>query len=144
MQSFRRSRGFTILEIMIVIVIIGLLASIVAPNLMGSKDKADIKKTVADISAFETSLGLYRLNNKRFPTTEQGLQALVAKPTAEPIPKNYPDEPYIKRLSKDPWGSDYLYEHPGQHSKYDVYSMGPDMEVGTEDDIGNWNLGDYQ
>lgn len=144
MQSIRRSRGFTILEIMIVIVIIGLLASMVAQNLMGNKEKADIQKAVSDISAFETSLGLYRLNNKRFPTTEQGLQALVEKPTAEPIPKSYPDEPYIKRLQTDPWGNDYLYEYPGQHSKYDVYSIGPDSEAGTKDDIGNWNLGEYQ
>tara|TARA_B100001094_G_C18195698_1_gene810698 strand:+ start:3975 stop:4412 length:438 start_codon:yes stop_codon:yes gene_type:complete len=144
MQYSRTNQGFTLLEIMVVIVILGLLASMVVPNLMGNKEQADTQKAVSDITALENSLDMYKLNNRRYPTTEQGLAALVEQPSAEPIPRNYPDKGYIRRLPTDPWGNDYLYESPGQHEKRDVYSMGPDMEAQTEDDIGNWNLADYQ
>ena len=144
MQSSRKNQGFTLLEIMVVIVILGLLASIVVPNLMGNKEQADIQKAVSDITSLENSLQMYKLNNRRYPTTEQGLSALVQIPSAEPVPRNYPDDGYIRRLPTDPWGNDYLYESPGQNAKVDVYSMGPDMEAQTDDDIGNWNLADYQ
>ena len=144
MLSPKKNKGFTLLEIMVVIVILGLLMSIVVPNLMGNKETADIQKAVTDINGFETNLDMYKLNNNRYPTTEQGLQALVEKPSVDPVPRRYPDGGYIRRLPDDPWGNAYLYQSPGEHGKFDVYSMGPDMEANTEDDIGNWNLTDYQ
>jgi general secretion pathway protein G len=138
------SRGFTLLEVMVVIVILGILASMVVPNLMGSQEKANIQKAVSDVNALETSLKMYKLDNYNYPTTEQGIEALVTKTDIEPMPRRFPEEGYISRLPKDPWGNDYQLLHPGEHGKVDVFSMGPDGEAGTEDDIGNWNLADYQ
>lgn len=136
----RRQRGFTLLEIMVVIVILGILASMVVPNLMGNKEKADRQKAVSDIVALENALEMYKLENSRFPTTEQGLEALVTKPESDPVPRNYREDGYIKRLPMDPWGNAYQMLSPGEHGKIDVFSMGLDGESGTEDDIGNWNL----
>jgi general secretion pathway protein G len=133
-------RGFTLLEIMVVIVILGILASLVVPNLMGNKEKADRQKAVSDITALENALDMYKLDNSVYPNTEQGLDALVTKPTSQPEPRNYRDDGYIKRLPKDPWGNDYQLVSPGEHGKIDVFSMGLDGEAGTDDDIGNWNL----
>ena len=135
-----RQRGFTLLEIMVVIVILGILASIVVPNLMGNKEKADRQKAVTDIVALENALDMYKLDNSRYPTTEQGLEALVTKPSGDPEPRNYRDGGYIKRLPKDPWGNDYQLMSPGEHGKIDVFSTGLDGEAGTDDDIGNWNM----
>lgn len=135
-----RQNGFTLVEIMVVIVIIGLLASLVGMNVMGSLDTANVSKVVADINSYEQGLMSYRTNAGNYPTTEQGLQALVEKPTAKPIPKRYQAGGYIQGLKKDPWGNDYIYKRPSEHGKkYDVYSVGPDGEAGTCDDIGNWN-----
>ena len=103
----QRQRGFTLLEIMVVIVILGVLASLVVPNLMGNKEKADRQKVVSDLVALEGALDMYKLDNSRYPTTEQGLQALVSAPSAEPHARNYPEGGYIRRLPQDPWGSDY-------------------------------------
>ncbi len=100
----QRQRGFTLLEIMVVIVILGILASLVVPNLMGNKEKADHQKVVSDIVALESALDMYKLDNSRYPTTEQGLQALVTKPSAQPEPRSYPQGGYIRRLPQDPWG----------------------------------------
>jgi len=135
-----RQRGFTLLEIMVVIVILGILASIVVPNLMGNKEKADRQKAVTDIVALENALDMYKLDNSRYPTTEQGLEALVTKPSGDPEPRNYRDGGYIKRLPKDPWGNDYQLMSPGEHGKIDVFSMGLDGEAGNDDDVGNWNM----
>ena len=135
-----RQRGFTLLEIMVVIVILGILASIVVPNLMGNKEKADRQKAVTDIVALENALDMYKLDNSRYPTTEQGLEALVTKPAGDPEPRNYRDGGYIKRLPKDPWGNDYQLMSPGEHGKIDVFSMGLDGEAGNDDDVGNWNM----
>lgn len=135
-----RQRGFTLLEIMVVIVILGILASIVVPNLMGNKEKADRQKAVTDIVALENALDMYKLDNSRFPTTEQGLEALVTKPQSEPEPRNYKDDGYIRRLPQDPWGNAYQLMSPGEHGKIDVFSMGLDGEAGSDDDIGNWNM----
>ena len=135
-----RQRGFTLLEIMVVIVILGILASIVVPNLMGNKEKADRQKAVTDIVALENALDMYKLDNSRYPTTEQGLEALVTKPQGDPEPRNYRDGGYIKRLPKDPWGNDYQLMSPGEHGKIDVFSMGLDGEAGNDDDVGNWNM----
>ena len=135
-----RQRGFTLLEIMVVIVILGILASIVVPNLMGNKEKADRQKAVTDIVALENALDMYKLDNSRYTTTEQGLEALVTKPSGDPEPRNYRDGGYIKRLPQDPWGNDYQLMSPGEHGKIDVFSMGLDGEAGNDDDVGNWNM----
>ncbi len=136
----RQQSGFTLLEIMVVIVILGILASLIVPNLMGNKDQADHQKAVSDIVALENALDMYKLDNSRYPTTDQGLNALVTKPNSEPVPKNYKEGGYIKRLPLDPWQGEYQLLSPGEHGSIDVFSMGPDGQAGTDDDIGNWNL----
>ena len=139
-----KNQGFTLLEVMVVIVILGILASMVVPNLMGSQERANVQKAVSDINALDTSLSLYKMDNYDFPTTEQGLDALVERSDVEPEPRRFPEDGYIKRLPKDPWGNEYILLNPGENGKMDVFSVGPDGEPGTEDDIGNWNLGDFQ
>ena len=139
-MSTQRQGGFTLLEIMVVIVILGILASLVVPNLMGNKEQADRQKAVSDIVALENALDMYKLDNSRYPTTEQGLEALVTKPQGDPAPRNYKDDGYIKRLPQDPWGNNYQLMSPGEHGKIDVFSLGLDGEAGTADDIGNWNM----
>ncbi len=140
----KKQSGFTLLEIMVVLVIIGIIASMVVPNLMGSQDTAREQKAVIDIGSLETALGMYRSQNYNYPTTEQGLEALVTQTEIEPVPRRFPEGGYIKRLPKDPWGNDYQLLNPGEHGNMDIFSMGPDGEADTDDDIGNWNLGDYQ
>ncbi len=140
----KKAQGFTLLEVMVVIVILGILASMVVPNLMGSQERANMQKAVSDVTALETSLSLYKMDNYDYPTTEQGLEALVEQTDIEPEPRRFPEDGYIKRLPKDPWGNDYVLLNPGEQGKMDVFSVGPDGEAGTEDDIGNWNLGDFQ
>lgn len=140
----QHQRGFTLLEIMVVIVILGVLVSLVVPNLMGNKDKADRQKVMSDLVALESTLDMYRLDNNRYPTTEQGLRALVSKPTVQPEPRNYRQDGYIRRLPQDPWGGDYQLLNPGQYSDIDIFSPGPDGVPNTEDDIGNWTLGNAQ
>jgi general secretion pathway protein G len=144
LMNKRRQSGFTLLEVMVVIVILGILASLVVPNLMGNKEKADQQKAVSDIVALENALDMYKLDNNRYPTTEQGLDALVTKPSIDPAPRSYRDGGYIKRLPQDPWGNPYQLLSPGQFGKIDIFSMGLDGEAGTDDDIGNWNLKDFQ
>lgn len=136
----QRQSGFTLLEIMVVIVILGVLASMVAPNIIGNKDKADRQKAVSDIVAMENALDMYKLENNFYPTTQQGLEALVNKPSGNPEPKSYRDNGYIRRLPKDPWGNDYLMLSPGENGPLDIFSAGPDGQAGTDDDTGNWNL----
>ena len=132
--------GFTLLEIMVVIVILGVLASMVAPNIIGNKDKADLQKAVSDIVALENALDMYKLENNVYPSTQQGLEALVSKPSGSPEPRSYRDNGYIRRLPKDPWGNEYLMLSPGEHGPVDIFSAGPDGQPGTDDDTGNWNL----
>jgi general secretion pathway protein G len=142
----RKQRGFTLLEVMVVIVILGVLASLVVPNLLGNKEKADQQKAVTDISALEQSLDMYKLDNSVYPTTDQGLEALVSKPSSSPEPRNYRDGGYIRRLPKDPWGYDYQYVMPGEHGPIDIFSLGADGQEGGEGnntDIGNWNMLDF-
>lgn len=143
-NKFKSTRGFTLLEVMVVIVIIGMMLSVVVPNLMGSQDTAKLQKAVQDITALENSLSMYKLDNNDYPSTEQGLEALTDQTDIEPLPRRFPEDGYVKRLPKDPWGNEYILLNPGEHGKMDVFTSGPDGEVGTEDDIGNWNLGDYQ
>ncbi|MBR9729348.1 type II secretion system major pseudopilin GspG [Shewanella intestini] len=144
MQANNKQRGFTLLEVMVVIVILGILASMVVPNLMGNKDKADQQKAVSDIVALENALDMYRLDNGVYPTTEQGLDALTQKPSSSPEPRNYRDGGYVKRLPQDPWRNDYMLLSPGENGRIDIFSAGPDLQAGTEDDIGNWNLQSFQ
>ncbi|SEL57370.1 type II secretion system protein G (GspG) [Colwellia chukchiensis] len=144
MKAVTSSRGFTLLEVMVVIVILGILASMVVPNLMGSQERANLQKAVSDINALETSLSMYKMDNYKYPSTEQGLEALVSETDIEPLPRRFPEGGYVKRLPNDPWGNEYQLLNPGEHGAMDVFSMGPDGEAGTDDDIGNWNLADYQ
>jgi general secretion pathway protein G len=143
-MNIKKSQGFSLLELMVVIVIIGILASMIVPNIMGSQERANVQKAVSDINALEGSLSLYKMDNYDYPTTEQGLEALVEQTDIEPEPRRFPEGGYIKRLPQDPWGNDYVLLNPGEQGRFDVFSAGPDREAGTEDDIGNWNLGDFQ
>ncbi|MGL6260644.1 type II secretion system major pseudopilin GspG [Vibrio sp. WXL103] len=144
----RRSKqaGFTLLEIMVVVVILGVLAAVVVPNLVGSQDTANQKKAVSDIVALENALDMYRLDNSVYPTTDQGLEALVTKPN-NPEPRNYREGGYIRRLPNDPWGNEYQYLSPGDNGTIDIFTLGADGQEGGEGvnaDIGNWNLTDFQ
>jgi general secretion pathway protein G len=143
-KTKNKQSGFTLLEVMVVIVIIGLIGGMVVPNLMDNMDKAELKKAVSDVSALETSLTMYKMDNYKYPNTEQGLEALVEETDIEPLPRRFPNGGYVKRLPTDPWGNEYQLLNPGENGDIDIFSMGPDGEAGTEDDIGNWNLGDYQ
>lgn len=134
-----KQRGFTLMELMVVIVILGVLASLVVPNLMGNKDRADRQKAVTDIVALENALDMYKLDNHRYPTTEQGMEALITAPTLAPLAENYSTDGYIRRLPNDPWGNDYILISPGEHGAVDITSAGPDGEAGTADDINNWD-----
>lgn len=139
----QRNKGFTLIELMVVLVILGVLAAIIAPKIMDRPDEARIIAAKQDISSVVQALKLYRLDNIRYPTTEQGLQALVTKPTIEPIPNNWKSGGYLERLPKDPWGNPYLYLNPGRNGEIDVFSWGPDGQTGGEGkdaDIGNWML----
>ncbi|MBK5145235.1 type II secretion system major pseudopilin GspG [Budviciaceae bacterium BWR-B9] len=139
-DSTQSQSGFTLMEIMVVIVILGVLASLVIPNLMGNKERADRQKAVSDIVALENTLDMYKLDNGRYPTTDQGLKALVTKPELQPVPKNYRSDGYIRRLPTDPWNNDYLIVSPGEHGPIDVFSVGPDGEANTADDVTNWDI----
>ena len=138
-------RGFTLVEIMVVVVIIGLLAALVGPRLIGQSETAKITAARTQIKNFEQSLELFHLNNGFFPTTDQGLMALIEKPTMQPEPKNYQKGGYLnaKALPKDPWGNEYVYLCPGQQGDYDIISYGADGREGGEDsnkDISNWDV----
>ena len=140
--GLRRIRGFTLIEIMVVVVILGILAALVAPNVIRRIDDARITKAKQDIRAYETALNLYRMDNFRYPTTEQGLEALVKQP-ADPNIKNWKQGGYIQNMRKDPWGNDYSYISPGAHGDYDLFTLGADGQPGGEGqdaDIGNWNI----
>ena len=135
-------RGFTLIEIMVVVVIIGLLAAVIVPSVVNKVDEARVAKAKQDINGLETALTMFRLDNSRYPTTDMGLNALVTQPT-DPSIRNWKQGGYIKRIQKDPWGNAYLYVYPGTHGgEYDLYSLGADNQPGgegTDADIGNWN-----
>ena len=114
-MNIKKSQGFSLLELMVVIVIIGIIASMIVPNIMGSQERANVQKAVSDITALEGSLSLYKMDNYDYPTTEQGLDALVEQTDIEPEPRRFPEGGYIKRLPKDPWGNDYQLLNPGEH-----------------------------
>jgi len=134
------NRGFTLIEVMVVILIIGVLAALVVPKVMSRPDEARITAAKQDIATVTQALNLYKLDNSRYPTTEQGLQALVNKPTISPVPNNW-KEGYLDRVPKDPWGTPYQYLQPGVHGAIDVFSFGADRTAGGEGsdaDIGSW------
>ena len=138
----RRRAGFTLVELMVVIVIIGLLATVVAINVLPAQGKAMVGKARADISTLEQAIETYRLDNLTFPDSAQGLQALVAAPQGLSQPERYREGGYVRRLPKDPWGQDYQYRRPSTHGgQFDVFSWGADGKEGGEGedaDLGNW------
>ncbi len=139
----RLQRGFTLIEVMVVVVILGILAAIVVPKVMDRPDVARVTKAKQDIRALESSLNLYKLDNYNYPSTDQGLEALVNKPAGSPEARNWKAGGYLDRLPKDPWGNDYQYLSPGVHGSIDIYSLGADARQGGEGvaaDVGNWNL----
>lgn len=132
-------RGFTLIELMVVLVIIGLLAALIVPNVLDRADDARVTAARTDISNIMQALKLYKLDNQRFPTGEQGLQALVVKPSVNPVPGNW--KPYLEKLPADPWGNPYQYVNPGVKGAVDVFSFGADGQSGGEGkdaDIGSW------
>ena len=137
-----RQAGFTLIEIMVVVVILGILAALVAPNVIKRIDDANVVKAKQDIRAYETALNLYRMDNFRYPSTDQGLKALVEKP-ADPNVRNWKPGGYLQGMRKDPWGNDYVYLSPGTRGEFDLYTLGADGQPGGEGndaDIGNWNI----
>lgn len=144
-NQLRSTGGFTLIEIMVVIVILSMLAILVGPKIIGRTDDAKIADAKIQIKNLETALKLYKLDNGVYPSTEQGLEALVEKPAAGVIPKNYREGGYLenKRVPRDPWDNDYVYLSPGEHGDYDLYSQGADGVRGGEKndaDIESWNL----
>jgi general secretion pathway protein G len=138
-----RTRGFTLIEIMVVIVILGILAALVVPRVLDRPDEARAVAARADIAAIVQALKLYRLDNQRYPTTEQGLAALVTRPTQAPLPPNWKPNGYLERLPKDPWGHPYQYLNPGLRGEIDVYTFGADGQpggTGVDAEIGSWDL----
>jgi general secretion pathway protein G len=136
----KKQSAFSLMEVMVVIAILGLLASLILPNVLGSADQANRQKARTDIISLENAVAQYRLDNGTFPTTEQGLEALTDEPNIDPRPRNYRRGGYIQRLPSDPWGNEYLLLSPGEFGDFDIFSAGPDGQTGTDDDIGNWNI----
>jgi general secretion pathway protein G len=137
----RSQLGFTLIEVMVVIAIIGIMATLIVPQIMNKPNEARVIAAKQDINSLVQALKLYRLDNSRYPTTEQGLSALVAKPTSEPIPQNWKPNGYVDRLPKDPWGFAYQYSNPGTRAEIDVFSLGADNKpggTGFDADLGNW------
>ncbi len=143
-KNRRQQSGFTLIEIMVVVVILAILGAVVVPNLLGNVDEARITKANTDIKSIETALDLYRLDNSVYPTEEQGLEALISKPSGSPEPKKW--KQYMKETPMDPWGEEYVYLVPGDHGgPFDIVSYGSDMQEGGEGtaaDITNWTKKD--
>ena len=142
---FLDEKGFSFLELMVVVVILGILATYIAPRFMGRTEDAKAVKAKIDIAALETSFKLYKLDNSNYPTTEQGILALIEKPSTEPVPMNWKEKGYLAKakIPKDPWGREYLYLSPGIHDDYDIISYGADGAPGGDGknkDINSWEL----
>ncbi|TVQ38804.1 MAG: type II secretion system protein GspG [Wenzhouxiangella sp.] len=140
--SARASGGFSLIEILVVVVIIGILAAVVVPRVMDEPDRARVTKAQQDVQALVTALNMYRLDNFAYPSTEQGLEALVRRPSGQPEAPNWKSGGYIDRLPRDPWGRDYQYLNPGVHGEIDVWSFGANGMPGGEGinaEIGSWS-----
>lgn len=140
-QFTRRSRGFTLIEIMVVVVIMGVLAALVVPKLLSRTGESKIAAAKVDIATIMQSLKLYKLDNTRYPTTEQGLQALLVKPTSGPAANGWKEGGYLEKMPKDPWGFQYQYLSPGVKGEVDVFSLGADGQpggTGEDADVGSW------
>jgi len=138
-----REKGFTLLELMVVVLIIGLLAALVVPKVIGRHEDAMIVKARHDVRALSNALSMYKLDNFSYPSTQQGLEALVKQPAGEPAASNWRKGGYIESLPSDPWGRPYQYLNPGEKAEFDVWTLGADGAPGgegTSADIGNWNL----
>lgn len=134
--------GFTLIEIMVVVVILGILAALVVPQVMSRPDQAKLTVTKGDLQAISAALDMYKLDNHNYPSTQQGLEALVKRPTGSPAAKNWNKDGYLKKLPIDPWGNPYQYLTPGRHGAYDLYSLGADGKLGgqgNDAEIGNWD-----
>ncbi|MCX2897359.1 type II secretion system major pseudopilin GspG [Pseudomonas mandelii] len=144
-NSSRAQRGFTLIEIMVVVVIIGVLGAIVVPQFMSRPDQAKVTAAKIDIQAIATALEMYRLDNHQYPSTQQNLEALIKRPSGMPAARNWNPQGYLKSMPVDPWGSPYQYLNPGVHAidgGYDLFSLGSDGAVGGEGhaaEIGNWS-----
>ncbi|KQQ87100.1 type II secretion system major pseudopilin GspG [Massilia sp. Leaf139] len=137
----RLARGFTLVEIMVVVVIIGILGALVVPKLLGRTGESRVVAAKTDIATLMQALKLYKLDNQRYPTTEQGLQALIAKPTSGPSANGWKEGGYVEKLPKDPWGNSYQYLSPGLHGEVDIFSFGADGQAsgeGEDADVGSW------
>ena len=135
------AKGFTIIEILVVVVILGILATVVVPKFLGRPDEARVVKARQDVRVLASALDIYKLDNFQYPSTEQGLEALVQQPSGRPEAPNWKQGGYVQELPLDPWGNPYQYLNPGQHGEIDVYSYGQDGQLGGEGinaDIGNW------
>jgi len=142
-RNVRASFGFTLIEVMVVIVILGILAALIVPRVLERPDEARVIAAKNDIAAIKEALKLYRLDNQRYPTSEQGLSSLVAKPTQPPVPPNWKPNGYLERLPNDPWGHPYQYLNPGLRGEIDVFSFGADGApggTGIDAEIGSWDL----
>ena len=143
MRTTFMQRGFTLLEVMVVVVILGILAALVVPKIISRPDEARAIAAKQDIASLMQALKLYRLDNQRYPSTEQGLQALATRPTSAPAAPNWKAGGYVERVPKDPWGNPYQYLNPGLRGEIDVFSFGADGQpggTGFDADIGSWDL----
>lgn len=138
-MSYRSASGFTLIEVMVVVVILGILAAIIVPKIMSRPEQARIVKVKQDILAIQSGLDLYKLDNGRYPSTDQGLQALVTKPSTPPVPRNWKSDGYLQEVPVDPWGEDYQYLNDDE--KVRIFSYGPKGKDGNSE-IGNWNMND--
>lgn len=143
-KEARRDAGFSLLELMVVVVILSILALAIVPRIIDRPDQARVTRAKTDISVLQEAVNLYRLDNLRYPSTEQGLEALITRPTSEPAPANYADGGYIQALPTDPWGAAYQYLSPGVHGDFDIFTFGADGARGGDGvnaDIGTWTEG---
>lgn len=146
-RNFLKSQsGFTLIEVMVVVVILAILAAIIVPKVMNRPDQAKLVAAKQDILAIDNAMSLYKLDNGFYPTAEQGIQALITKPTTDPIPQNYPAGGYLRNLPVDPWGHAYHYDNPGKQGEIDIYSYGPTNQpsgTGINATIGNWSVSNH-
>lgn len=141
-RNSRQDAGFSLLELMVVVVILSILALVIVPRVIDRPDQARAARAKSDIAAISAAVNLYRLDNFRYPTTEQGLEALVTRPGSDPVPENWANGGYMDRLPQDPWGRTYQYLEPGVHGAFDVFTYGADGVPGgsgADADIGSWN-----